>query len=487
MGKNNALANIYTEDILFDNFWYYIHKKSEHIGFAAGGKGETDGSLAEQFNVMRNNNFLVATLISYKKDVKDRIDPIEFDLVDYCLDGDPYENILNSLASGIEANLKEMEENLSVVQEMQNIDIKKLLNKNTSTEELDKILMSIRKCVETLYFGTNLKEILLACIPKTGFTTNKKSNLENLVKKFKKEAEEKNLTFSEKEQKQGEILLGQIESLGRMIEKNASTKSISTLIYNNIYSTNFGELAAAIGVKKGRESALEALSGTSKTPLKIIRQDGSVIKGPSAQGKVDLIENNYKITIDESKDLTITLSVFGASVKTYKNLGLNKGSNYIFLGSSGITLEQAFSVLGFEKRQKYLGYNVLSWDDVTFPSAADSIYNLFATHLIMNLIARRGEDDLSDVLIVNGQVVPLYYILQKAISEEFLLGTRYGEDSSFLKVSLKGRKAAIVASRSKQGLRNTSRIAKAKAAFQAVKLGAEIHWNKIYKGYIERN
>ena len=244
-----------------------------------------------------------------------------------------------------------------------------------------------------------------------------------------------------------ESIKNQLENLAYVLQTgkfkstgaDLTAKGLSTLLVNNIISTNIAEgLAFSMNNKAGNLLYKTIAQSTGTKQVKVNSDNQDEIK---ITGKTDVqIKNvNTHISIDDNKDsVDINIDLYFSS-KFYTGQGFNstlqdvKGS---YGSGSGGSLAQAIQLIWGDAIDRYLVYNYVTHDIDVY-----QINDLIATRQIIRLFASAGQQDFSHFMLLNGKIVSIWSIIQYAISSNlFLSKSQNGAASQGIVISIPDRK-----------------------------------------------
>jgi hypothetical protein len=346
----------------------------------------------------------------------------------------------------------------------QNIDFKAFLEGKNTTEGIqymNKYINAIIKGCEEFGFSNEKDDFMkYLAILGTSKNMNKTDYGDELIKISKLVKQSTN--YSTLHPNMINDIQKKLNSLGNIIKEgrknqkgeDITARSISTVFNQNLFSTVFGEAAAA-ELKTGINGLLvDAIRETGKdsTALSFMDADGNIVSATSkdvnqssvyAAGKADIMLDNVACTLQclpgfngKSFDLKMNL---GISNKLYKNINLNeplkKDSHVSFGGGMNVRLAIDMSFNSIQKR--YLAYNVFTWSDKPGMRAPlRALQDILFTRSAINLIGSRGlnqqgnTNDSALFILVNGEVYSLWTIIQTILMDSNKIGWSNSENKT---------------------------------------------------------
>lgn len=266
-------------------------------------------------------------------------------------------------------------------------------------------------------------------------------------------------------------------------------KGLSTLLFNGIVSTQIAEgLAFIMGGKAGSVLHNAVIQAVGTQNVSVIDEFEDECK---ITGKTDIQANHVKFSIDtlDTGDGGILDFKLGISSKFYKGQKFNDLQKTSFSGTygsgSGGTLKEALSNIFNGSSQRYLAYNYITHD-----MYVEQMNDLIATRQLIRLFASAGSaSDFAQFMIVNGQVVSIWSLIEYALSNNLGLSRSMdGAKSQAIVLSIPDRPKIAAANKydilDKPGetpiIASWNRSRKVNAAIDSARIKAELHLNKLF-------
>lgn len=494
--------NYYSHDPKFGS-QYYIHAHMVNIGRMGNRAAQTPSTLYTIFT-QEKENAKKAVKKQYKNLFTQAISKESLQLLDGSFEygSDEFFNVVN------EQIQKDFQENLRTEKITQLLNIEKnlfsksslarlqqeLTNKTSEFKELDNIITVLSECVKIIG-GPYAKELVasLLATTKQGSVIGYGQALTKWAKDGQQKIEQNKTSISRTKMLQ---VLKFIEPLGKLLTKGRTSKgkplsasSLKALIENTIFSTGFGE-AVALEVNRqasqGISMALKDLetSGTDQVRITVTDTEGNRIKeeGIAAAGKADLKFKNYTIHLDQT-DKEIKVEI-GISNKFYKSGTVYQGDTKEhvqgnFSSGKGLTLGRAIAQT-FTKYNQYLAFNTYAWENSSngvLKPATGALQNAMLTRNIISLFGSRGENDFAQFMLLNGELVSIWDMIQYAIQNDV------GLTESELNRTGKSQGIVMSLGSTRQDfnkfltLSTKERVIKTNAIISSAKITAHIHPN----------
>lgn len=473
-----AAYKAYTGDYIFAGADFYIHKRKRDIGKAAGGNHMGDREIANVFSRQKEqageaSKTMYKTL--FLKNLK--VDDGSIDL-------------LNALTE---------EDNDSIIEEIDK-QIKRNLQSAINQEELSK-LMDLYK--DTATFSKNLLGEAQVAVDAFGKMLDNFAEASMLVHGPAGEALASLLIFYKDEttssnkltlRKMGQTLhqivddyihmypivdideakildalnalnrLGTSFKTGKTSTNESVIESNITRVVDSVFSSGFSEVVSSqvrsvIGLTI--DETLTKLVGHKTSAVQFSDVKGRFIDslgGKKAAQKTDISNPAVEVVLDKSEvtpqggNITMTLGISG---KFYRTTGFPggkyDGQKIHFSSGSGGSLKEALNTLLETDMQHYLAYNTLFQGSDGLPASTVALQDIILTRQITRLFATRGGvKDFSQYIIVNGQVVSIWDLLQYALRNDVGLSKSMDKDEKqAISLHIQGRKEIFMYSKEK--------------------------------------
>lgn len=214
-------------------------------------------------------------------------------------------------------------------------------------------------------------------------------------------------------------------------------------VVDSMFSRGFSEvigsqLNSVAGLAINSELAKIKGSDTVQVQKSDIKGYLTELEGNAHAGKTDYEFPNVSVAIDKTKATPtggeIKMSI-GISNKFYRSSDFPgrayAGQRIHFSSGSGGTVKEVLSSLLETNFQHYLAYNTLFQGASGLPAATIALQDIILTRQITRLFATRGGvKDFSQYVIVNGQVVSIWDLLQYASNTNVGLSKSMDKNSS---------------------------------------------------------
>lgn len=500
------MESYYNHDVLFGSD-YYIHAHIDHIGKMQKDSAQTPTELYNTFSKEKQNAKKAVkrrykTLFTQSVD-KDSLKVLDagiqygsdefFSTINDQIRKDFQENLRTEKISKIlskEQGIFQQEGSLARLQEA-------LKNNIDHFEEIDNIITAIEESIKIIG-GPYAKGLAmtLAAQKNKGSLQEYGEGLTQWVNNAQTEIEQKRASISRTQILQ---ILKYVAPLGKALargktnsDKELTAKGLKTMVENTIFSTGFGE-AVALEVNthasKGLSTALKDLETTGTNQVKITQTDiqGNRIKetGQAASGKADLKFKNYTLHLETGEEIKLEI---GISNKFYKSGTTYKGDNGehvqgSFSSGNGLTLDRALAQT-FNKYNRYLAYNMYAWENNSNGALAPAIHALqdaMLTRNIIDLFGSRGENDFAQFMLLNGELVSIWDMIQYTTQNNVGLTVSELQKTD----SSQGIVMSLGENRKNFGkflnLTRDDRLSKTNAAIREAKIIAHVHPDILYK------
>lgn len=400
------------------------------------------------------------------------------------------------------ANLHQMVKNGNVSKLISN----SINDKNENIKNLKQALKVVAQCLKLLepkrQDGGALGAILLNTVNDKTITSFKELgkelatalkdyNVKNKYRSIQKDALEdaqsllRNLSHVLQE--------GNFKSSGRDI----STKGLSRLILNNIVSTAIAQGLGFVIKTKSQDLLYKATissTGTAKV------QSDSELSDKKITGKTDVkIQNvNYKLDLLDYGETSGSLIMdIGLSLKFYTNQKFNdltkKGENQIIStqsinsGSGGI-LGEAITAIFNQPIHKYLVYNYYAHSNEEQLNIKQ-MNDLILKQQILKLFASAGKGEFSQFMLVNGEIISIWDIVQYVLkSELFLSQGQKGSNKQGLALNIPDKMEIVKSNvpfdfEKKSIIDSWQRSRKVNEVINSATVKAELHLKNLAKYY----
>ena len=426
------MSNIgYTGSIIAFN-GYYIHYHQENIGKA------NNGSVPNIVEIFHNHRkgVLDASKNAYRKMFESNVISTSSMalLGEVFSDDKTFSELDKQMTEQVQAmiNTQKLEKLMKIQKEtIDKKDFSKLLSKKNSDKfaALDKLLTQLYKCCKILNSnnGGQLAAILATTIREEKKTKKSLVNLHQALNNFI----ENNNGETIDEQRAvaaaeaiNALALNLIDGKTRSGETLTASSVKNTVDY--IFNTGFAEGVASIlndtvdkSIKKAVKTSLTGQNQVSGVTITMTGME-EVTDSTLRSGKVDIKFSNLQFNIQQTNSLsggTIFINA-GISNKFYRtnhfpNLDKRKSkyANEYSSGSGGTFKEAIDTIFGNNIYNKYLAYNIMAHRSKR-TKETQMLQDLILTRQLVKLFSSRGgEDDFSQWMLVNGQVISIWQLI----------------------------------------------------------------------------
>lgn len=232
------------------------------------------------------------------------------------------------------------------------------------------------------------------------------------------------------QKQQIEFVIATLQNFAKGIAAGESAKDITKLvdsIFNTGFSEGFGAMLRTDAVTAINRVTKQALTGAKPTKITFTDEFGRIVNdnyGDEKDYKTDTRMENVVMKVSASnhiKEGKITFNL-GLSNKQYRTAAFPAfekvtGETVIHGGRSGRIEEALDSLFGAGAvRQKYLSYNYLIWYNQRgqLGKEIEELSDLIATRQLIRIFSSRGGiKDFSQFMLINGQIIPIWDILQQ--------------------------------------------------------------------------
>ena len=234
---------------------------------------------------------------------------------------------------------------------------------------------------------------------------------------------------------------------GTIKEQSDPDKWITGQFLKDYIDRHFFSTVLAEGLALGiAESATNSVGMTIKNSIDSIKSTGGSLVSfeytntsgfynkdkteVAKQGKADVKLKNVQVDLGyifDNMQGTMTLNI-GLSNKSYKTLNFGGGTgNSSEITGGSMPLTRVFNLLTTQSKYHYIGYNILAWTASTAPTskeltkdakdlgdALDALQDALFTRSVVYMFGARGKADFANYLLVNGQLISLWEVLQYA-------------------------------------------------------------------------
>lgn len=476
---------------------YYIHYNAVNIG--------SRRYISIPFDVMKQQ-IIGQTKAQYKNKMLNSIqemNPEALRVLSIAMQVDE-DKFFAALNNEIRKKLELAIDNKALFQLYENVNIglmqqklQKVVQKPQETaKELSQVLIEITKALALIESGDGTLGAILLKVANGGLTTRsgiggrlatelKKYSINNNYKGIQKEsilsAHRQLLNFA------NALKSGKFKS-GKKITADGLTK----ILTNNLISTS---IAQALGVMNS--AAVQGVLGKTfqSVGTKYVRPDSG--NGPRITNKTDIKAEGVQISLsaDGSENGGSFIIDIGISSKFYTGQGFRnpKDENNIIpaisIGSgSGGSLKWALDELFKAPVERYLVYNYITHNTYQ----ASQINDLLAKKYILRLFATAGQGDFAQFMLINGELVSTWDIMNYALNEELKGsasqiqndGTTTGKAVG---ISIQGRTSIYSANKRQKKEDNINaawiRSHRVNSAISKAKIKAQLHVDKLLTVY----
>ena len=436
--KNNP----YIGNYIFAGSDFYVHLHKRNIGKANGGLAHSDLDLAQIFSNQKEENASAAVKRYYEQlFIKNlHMSSESFDLLNDVFEEDP-EAIINQIDQQVKANLDRFINKEDLVHLMSIERAATTIAKDLISPDATKALNSFNRLLELLSEASRLINsdaggdlaIALYELSKSSTTTaaNMGTKLQEALVNFIK-----NANFSPINDAKIDKVCLAINALAKGLE----TRTVSTnkplteqnivSVVDHLFNPGFAEvIASQLSTTLDSEIAKAIptrLMGTETYDIQLTDVHGNILYGETAggkrAGKTDFdfnLENifvKYKTLNIDNIEMKIGISNKFYRSNYFPGLDTDMSKAFSFGGGSGGTLKEAIDAVFNDPRGKYLVYNALIWGD-KMPTARAALNDLLLTRQINRIFATRGGiEDFSQFMLVNGEIVSIWEIIQYAVN-----------------------------------------------------------------------
>lgn len=469
---NNKVKSLYKLRI---GQGYYIHHYFRNIN-----RIYTHGDLAEfrNFNLLTNefksekDRAKMAMTRQYKNLFLQNIkSPKTNELLELVADPDRGNKFLSELNEGLQKDLQnqlDINEFKSFHQEMKNLpssknpSLTRYLQKSKvkqGVEILDKYIESIGQSIQMLNsaagsdplnFGAALIALSNQSKQVGGFTSKQYgSELQKIVNQYKNTS---NGTIVN--QNKIRDLCNDIETLARYLKtgkdadgKNITSSTVHNFLQKNFFSGTAGEWLFESAIKTGVYNILHSVqeyerTGSNKMSLQLPDYLGNSMSqdmGNPQEVKADFKLKNASVGLSQIGDYLNGMELImdiGVSNKLYSTAALynpitGDSSKSSFSLGGGMNVRDAINFSFNTENKKYLAYNTFAWE--TEPELSRPLIALqdvlFKRSLINIAGARHGAEDFAMFLLINGEFIPLWDLIQLAANQNLGFSSSLGSNS----------------------------------------------------------
>lgn len=279
--------------------------------------------------------------------------------------------------------------------------------------------------------------------------------------------------------------------------RDISVKGLSRLILNNIVSTAIAQGLGFVVRTKSQNLLYKAtISSTGTAQV----QSDSELSDKKITGKTDVkIQNvNYKLDLLDYGETSGSLMMdIGLSLKFYTGQKFNdlsnKGENQIIStqsinSGSGGTLGEAITAIFNQPIYKYLVYNYYAHNSEN-PYEISQMNDLILKRQVLRLFASAGKKDFSQFMLVNGEIISVWDIVQYALdSDLYLSQSQDGSKQQGLVLSIPDRPKIVQANtqvftENNQIMNAWQRSTKVNKVINSATIKAELHLKNLAKYY----
>ena len=461
-----AIYKVYTGNPVFAGSDFYIHKRKRDIGKAANGNHMSDKDIAQVFsrqkeqageaskthyktlfleNLKLNNSSLALLSESFEEDTESIIAEID-------------KQLKQKLQATV--NQQELEKLMGYYKSSAKASKDLLSGSREATAAFNSILQNLADATALIHgeYGAALAS-LLVYYKQDG---RRKMSLAQMGERLSDAVSDfvnRNPAIPLDEAKiinavQALARLGQSFSEGQTSTGRDIVKSNITKVVDSAFQTGFSEVIGSqlqsIAELRVKEE-LSKIVGSETVQVQKSDLQGYLteLQGDKAAGKTDILHPNVSVTIDKSAVTpnggNIKMDI-GISNKFYRSFAFPgasyDGQRLHFSSGSGGTLKEALETLFETDFQHYIAYNTLFQGASGLPAATIALQDILLTRQITRLFASRGGvEDFSQYVIVNGQVVSIWGLIQYALNNQVGLSASMDNDmSQGMVLHIQGRK-----------------------------------------------
>ena len=454
---------------------YYIHLHAHNIGKLNGG---TFNDIYTSFEGYKENNTTKALMKQYayltNQMITNNTDSNIKQLLDYDLDPERGNRVLNSLDQVIKEGLQEVTNTKNINKILANSSNKSISTWSATTindmkklgQQLNEMLAILQESFEL--FRKEGKSVLITLAEEKSMGDYANS-LEDAIRRLKNKLK-KGVFDLDKDQINH--TLNKMESIITALRSGKTSKG-EDLTYNAlkhsfnqyVFSTGLGEAIAFKSEDLAKSTILQGLenmdlTGGSTTKIQLFDADGkptSSREGVKAYGKADIqfpyISLSFADEVTgESGNIVMSIGISNKLYKTVKFSADNETRDGEFSVGGGLTLDQALRQSFNSQRLLYLAYNIFGWNnDSQVSNAVINLQDIIFTRSILNIFSSRGISDFAGYLLLNGKIVSVLevinYALQHNIGVSHSKQAELGDNATAISFSLGSSKQhnAIIA------------------------------------------
>ena len=434
-----AAFRAYTGNPVFVGADFYIHKRKEDIGKAANGSQLSDKDIAMVFSRQKEQAGEAAKTFYKELFLENlKLNQNSLQLINSIFEDDT-DTMLTEIDKQLKNKLQQAinQDELGTLMALYKDSSKQskdlLSGTRQATAAFNKILQNIADA--SLLINGDLGPALASVLVYYKEHGNKKMSLEQMGQNLSMAIYDFVRAYPYiplEEAKIYEVLMA-LDSLSKTFTTGKTTTN-NDVVSSNIadvvdamFSKGFSEvvgsqLNSVAGLAINKELAKIKGSDTVQVQKSDIKGYLTELDGGAYAGKTDYEFPNVSVSIDKTKatpeggDIKMNI---GISNKFYRSSafpgGTYDGQKIHFSSGSGGTIKEVLSSLLETDLQHYLAYNTLFQSSSGLPAATIALQDIILTRQITRLFATRGGvKDFSQYVIVNGQVVSIWDLLQYA-------------------------------------------------------------------------
>ena len=464
--------NFYAEQpyIIRNTNNYYIHNHVDNIGKLQGG---SFNDIFSTFNEQKKQAASEAVKNQYKSLLTNRhnmgsTDKEGQDFINQLLDPNRGDELVSELNKALSEELDKIADSKNIIKLLDAVKNKEVRTPKGKIEDnLKELCGQLNDILEVVRAGLEIyqrdgKNLLTGLAYKQQYTREDYGkHLENKIKELKKQLSKQG-TFNLNEEQIDQII-SNLQILADVLKTGVTKSSGETLtfgaikhIFNqNILSTGLGE-AIAFKTEDLAESTLlnflvdenninQSIESTGTSTFKIHMTDSqgrplNKTEGKKTFGKTDIKLNNIYLSLSDISGeydglLELTLGISNKLYQSVKYNTTNPTGQGEFEVGRGLTVDQGLRMLLTSKRDFYLAYNILGWNNN--PKVAQAVSNLqdalFTRSVIYLFGSRGGPEDFAGFLLLNGKITPLWdvilYVIQNNVGKTHSLQQKMSENN----------------------------------------------------------
>lgn len=431
----NFTENAYRKHYLFEGTSdYYIHKHKQNIGAASGGGDSKTINYKQQREAAWN-----AAKSYYKTLFAANVSENSLGLVEEAFRND---DVLAELNQQMKIAIQNA---LKVDKIYEGFNQQKVAaygggdwvgehirgrDTQNALAAFDRVLGAVAKTCDLVQsqYGDDLAIALIQLRNTKGLTLKQKNS--RLLAALERFSFLKNgATFQEQ---QVNAVIKTLENFSKGVSDTRKNKAkdvtkLADSIFNTGFAEGFGAMLRTDAITAINRVTKQALTGAEPTKITFTDEFGRIVTdnyGDDKDYKTDTRLENVSMEVTTSDHIQkgqITFNL-GLSNKQYRTAAFPAyekvtGKTEVHGGRSGRIEEALDSLFGAgTSRQKYLSYNYLIWyhQRSEVGKEIEELSDLIATRQLIRIFSSRGGiKDFSQFMLINGQVIPIWDILQQ--------------------------------------------------------------------------